>query len=177
MPRSFFLPGCDHLLHEPVQEVGGARVPIVGVDGCRRVGAVDERAPELIAARQHVQHPQPAVGVDVRDRVRVPHVELVQEIATVGEFRATRRDRKPPSDADIERGLRERAVNDPRAAKILLRWLQRPRPVTETPEVDLDSMSEAQLERLYAGLTRLAELPPNELQALVASLLADEADA
>jgi hypothetical protein len=38
-------------------------------------------------------------------------------------------------------------------------------------------MSEAQLERLYAGLTRLAELPPNELQALVASLLADQADA
>jgi hypothetical protein len=38
-------------------------------------------------------------------------------------------------------------------------------------------MSEAELERLYAGLTRLAELPPNEPQALVASLLADEADA
>jgi hypothetical protein len=30
---------------------------------------------------------------------------------------------------------------------------------------DLDSMSEAQLERLHAGLMRLAELPPKELQA------------
>jgi hypothetical protein len=42
---------------------------------------------------------------------------------------------------------------------------------------DLDSMSEAQLERLHAGLMRLAELSPKELQALMASLLADEADA
>jgi hypothetical protein len=38
-------------------------------------------------------------------------------------------------------------------------------------------MSEAELERLYAGLTRLAELPPNELQALAQSLLADKEDA
>src|SRR5215831_12949555 len=37
-----------------------------------------------------------------------------------------------------------------------------------------DAMSEAQLERLYAGLTRIAALPPNELQALVESLLADK---
>jgi hypothetical protein len=47
------------------------------------------------------------------------------------------------------------AVTDPRAAEILLRWLQRPRPVAETPGVDLDSMSEAELERLHAGLTRV----------------------
>jgi hypothetical protein len=91
--------------------------------------------------------------------------------------RATRRDRRPPSDEEIERGLRERAVTDPRAAEILLRWMQRPRPVAETPGVDLDAMNEAELERLYAGLTRLAKLPPNELQALVESLLAGEADA
>src|SRR5262249_821519 len=31
------------------------------------------------------------------------------------EARATRRHAEPPSDADIERGLRERAVSDPRA--------------------------------------------------------------
>jgi hypothetical protein len=91
------------------------------------------------------------------------------------ERRATRRDHKPPSDEDIERGLRERAVTDPRAAEILLRWLQRPRPVDETPGVDLDSMSEAQLESLYAGLVRIAALPPNELQALIQSLLVDKA--
>jgi hypothetical protein len=34
-------------------------------------------------------------------------------------------------------------------------------------------MSVAQLEALYAGLVRIAALPPNELQALVQSLLAD----
>lgn len=88
------------------------------------------------------------------------------------ESRVTRRDKKPPSDEDIERGLRDRAVSDPRAAEILLRWLQRPRPVDETPGVDLDSMSEAQLESLYAGLVRIAALPSNELQVLVQSLLA-----
>ena len=73
--------------------------------------------------------------------------------------------------------MRERAASDPRIAEILLRWLQRPRPVVETPGVDLDSMSEAQLERLYAGLTRLAALPDEELQALVRSLLADKEEA
>jgi len=72
--------------------------------------------------------------------------------------------------------LRERAVSDPRAAEILLRWLQRPRPVDETPSVDLDAMSEAQLERLYAGLTRLATLPEDELQALIGNLLVDDAE-
>jgi hypothetical protein len=87
--------------------------------------------------------------------------------------RVTRGKREPPSDAEIERGLRERAVSDPRAAEILLRWLQRPRPVDEMPGVDLDSMSEAQLESLYAGLVRIAALPSRELQALVQSLLAD----
>jgi hypothetical protein len=52
--------------------------------------------------------------------------------------------------------------------------LQRPRPVTEAPGVDLDSMSRAELESLYAGLARIAALPPKELQALVESLLTDE---
>jgi hypothetical protein len=91
--------------------------------------------------------------------------------------RANRRDHTSPSDSDIERGLRERAVTDPRAAEILLRWLQRPRPVDEMPGVDLDSMSEAQLEALYAGLARVAALSPNELQVLVQSLLAGKEEA
>lgn len=34
-------------------------------------------------------------------------------------------------------------------------------------------MSNAQLERLYAGLMRIAALPPDELQALVQSVLAE----
>ena len=71
--------------------------------------------------------------------------------------RARRRIREPPSDAEIERGLREKAVTDPRAAEILLRWLQRPRQ-DNPPGVDLDAMSEAQLERLHAGLVQLASL-------------------
>ena len=76
-----------------------------------------------------------------------------------------------PSDADIDRRLREKAVTDPRAAEILLCWLQRPKPVGETPGVDLDSMSEAQLERLHAGLLKLAAVPDEELHALVRSLV------
>jgi hypothetical protein len=35
-------------------------------------------------------------------------------------------------------------------------------------------MSDAQLERLYAGLTRLAALPATELRALIANLMADD---
>ena len=77
--------------------------------------------------------------------------------------RATRRTREPPGDAEIECGLRERAVSDPRAAEILLRWLQRPRAEERVGGVDLDSMSERDLERLYAGLLKLAALPEEEL--------------
>jgi hypothetical protein len=91
--------------------------------------------------------------------------------------RAPHGKREPPSDAEIERGLRERAVSDPRAAEILLRWLQRPRPVDETPGVDLGSMSEAQVEGLYAGLVRIAALSPNELHVLVQILLEGNEDA
>lgn len=82
-------------------------------------------------------------------------------------IRATRRQSEPPSDAEIERGLRERAVSDPRGAEILLRWLQRVRPPEATPGVDLDAMSEAQLERLHAGLVKLASLDEIVLAALV----------
>jgi hypothetical protein len=80
---------------------------------------------------------------------------------------------------EIERGLRERAVSDPRAAEILLRWLQRPRVEERVGGVDLDSMSERELERLYlyGGLLRLAALPGEELHALVGSLLAGTEDA
>jgi hypothetical protein len=88
--------------------------------------------------------------------------------------RASRRKDGPPSDADIERGLRERAVSDPRAAEILLRWLQRPRGEERVGGVDLDSMSERQLERVYAGLLRLASLDGTVLAALVEQLAGDE---
>jgi len=79
-------------------------------------------------------------------------------------------------DLDPARGLRERAVSDPRAAEILLRWLQRPRTEERVGDVDLDSMFERELERLHAGLLKLAALPEQELRALVASLLADAQD-
>jgi hypothetical protein len=78
------------------------------------------------------------------------------------ESRATRRKGEPPSDAEVERGLRERAVTDPRAAEILLRWLQRPRADERVGGVDLNAMSERELERLQAGLLRLAALPDEQ---------------
>ena len=93
-----------------------------------------------------------------------------------GKLRATRRRGEPPSDAEIERGLREKAVSDPRAAEILLRWLQRPRAEERVGGVDLDSMSERELERLYAGLLKLAALPEEHLHVLLTSVLADQVD-
>ena len=69
--------------------------------------------------------------------------------------------------------MRERALSDPRAAEILLHWPQRPRIDERIRGVDLDAMSKAQLEALYAGLVRIAALSPNELQVLVQSLLGD----
>jgi hypothetical protein len=74
----------------------------------------------------------------------------------------------------IERGLRERAVSDPRTAEILLRWLQRVRPPEAAPGVDLDAMSEAQLERLHAGLVKLASMDETVLAALVEHVLGDD---
>ena len=44
--------------------------------------------------------------------------------------RANRRIREPPTDAEIQGGLRARTVSDPRAAVISPSWLQRP---TSTP--------------------------------------------
>jgi hypothetical protein len=72
--------------------------------------------------------------------------------------------------------LREKAVTDPRAAEILLRWLQRPHPEERVGGVDLDSMSERELERLHAGLLKLAALSEEHLNALLRSVLADEVD-
>ena len=67
--------------------------------------------------------------------------------------------------------MREKAVSDPRAAEILLRWLQRPRQ-DNPPGVGLDGMSETQLERLHAGLVGLASLDDTVLAALVEQVLA-----
>jgi hypothetical protein len=88
--------------------------------------------------------------------------------------RATRGEREPPSDAEIERGLRERAVSSARDAEVLLRWRQTVRQPEAAPGPDLDFLSDAQLERLYAGLVRLATLDETELAALVEHVLAEE---
>jgi hypothetical protein len=85
------------------------------------------------------------------------------------ESRESRRDRKPPSDEEIERGLRERAVTDPRAAEILLRWQQRPRPASDSDE--LEGLTVEQLEDLYAALLRLSALTPEEQSTVVQGLL------
>jgi hypothetical protein len=55
--------------------------------------------------------------------------------------------------------------------------LQRPRVEERVGGVDLDSMSERELERLYAGLLKFAALADEELRALVGSLLAGTEDA
>lgn len=85
-----------------------------------------------------------------------------------------RRSREPPSDEEIERGLREGAVTDPCAAEILLRWLQRARPPQATPGVDLDAMSEAQPECSHAGLVKLASMDDTVLAVLVEHVLAGD---
>jgi hypothetical protein len=87
--------------------------------------------------------------------------ESAREAARLSrEARATRRHAEPPSDADFERGLRERAVSDPRAAEILLRWQQRPRQASDGDE--LEGLTEVQLEDSYAALLRLSALTPEE---------------
>ena len=55
--------------------------------------------------------------------------------------------RSPLPTPRSERGLRERAVSNPRAVEILLRWLQRPRAEERVGGVDLDSFSQRKLER------------------------------
>ena len=82
---------------------------------------------------------------------------------------ATRREREPPSDAEIERGLRERAVSDPRAAEILLRWRQRPGQVSDGDQ--LQGLTEEQLEGLYATLLRLSALSAEEQSTVLQALL------
>ena len=57
---------------------------------------------------------------------------------------------------------------------VLLRWRQTVRPPEATPGVDLESLSEAQLERLYAGLVRLATMDEDVLAALVEQVLAGD---
>jgi hypothetical protein len=75
-----------------------------------------------------------------QDRAR-PHRWTQQEAREAArlsrESRGKRGEREPPSDAEIERGLRERAVNSARDAEVLLRWRQTVRADDSTPGVDL----------------------------------------
>lgn len=65
--------------------------------------------------------------------------------------------------------MRERAVSDPRAAEILLRWMQRPRQVADDDE--LQGLTEKQLESLYAALLRLSALSAEEQSTVLQALL------
>jgi hypothetical protein len=67
--------------------------------------------------------------------------------------------------------LREREVTSARDAEVLLRW-RHGAPPEATPGVDLESLSEAQVERLCAGLVRLASMDETVLAALVEHVLA-----
>jgi hypothetical protein len=158
------------------------------VCGCGQL--VNCAKPSFKSSRWSAPRPRPQLGHDLcerTDRARsssrdhehagragTPAHDEPHHAQTAG--RSTRGKREPPSDAEIERGLREPPVSDPRAAEILLRWLQRPRAEELVGGVDLDSMSERQLERLYAGLLRVAALPEEDLRALIASLLAETED-
>ncbi len=75
------------------------------------------------------------------------------------------------SPITLRRGLRGKAVSDPRVAEILLSWLQRLVLLEATLGVDLDAMSEAQLERLHAGLVKLASMDDTVLAALIELVL------
>jgi hypothetical protein len=70
--------------------------------------------------------------------------------------------------------LRERAVSSARDAEVLLRWRRAVRPSDGPPGVDLDSLSERELERLYAGLVKLASMDEAVLAALVEHVLAGD---
>ena len=61
-----------------------------------------------------------------------------------------------------------------RDAEVLLRWRQTVRPPDAPPGVDLDSLSEAQLGRLHAGLVKLASMDETVLTALVEHVLAGD---
>ena len=70
--------------------------------------------------------------------------------------------------------MREKGVSDPPAAEILLRWLQRPCVEERVGGVDVDSMSERELERLHSGLVKLASMDETVLAALVEHVLGDD---
>ena len=65
--------------------------------------------------------------------------------------------------------MRERAVSDPRAAEILLRWQQRPRQASDGDE--LQDLNEQQLEALHATLLRLSALSAKEQSTVLQALL------
>jgi hypothetical protein len=65
--------------------------------------------------------------------------------------------------------LRERAVSDPRAAEILLRWQQRPRQVSDGDE--LEGLTLEQLEALYAAHLRFSALTSEEQSTVLQGLL------
>jgi hypothetical protein len=122
---------------------------------CRALGA--HRPSRLSRPDSHPRPPPPRARASRLPPAlqRTPTAPRAQPPATRWPrlARTTRGKREPPSDAEIERGLRERAVSDPRAAEILLRWQQRPRPVSDGDE--LEGLTVEQLEDLCGALTPL----------------------
>jgi hypothetical protein len=165
----------ERLAKELVERARGEGAQLVGRGGllCDLTKTVLETALE-VEMEDHVGYAKHAP--EGRDKGNSHNGTRSKTVLTeVGEVEsATRRDREPPSDAEIERGLRERAVSDPRAAEILLSWLQRVRSPEATPGVDLDAISEARLERLHTGLVRLATMDETVLAALVEHVLAGD---
>jgi hypothetical protein len=117
-----------------------------------------------------------SAGTPAHPRRAGPHRWTPEEARNAArlsrESRATRGKREPPSDAEIERGLRERAVSDPRAAETLIRWLQRPRAVDI--EDNLSGLSLEELERLHEGLRALCSRGSEHVDRVLNALLNDE---
>jgi hypothetical protein len=74
------------------------------------------------------------------------------------------------SDARIESALRKAAAGgDTKAAETLIRWLQRPRMDATTD--NSESLSVEELERLHAGLDRLACMEESALENVVGAIM------
>lgn len=112
---------------------------------------------------------QPGVDPDQADPPRLPGKPFTTETARDARKLRGTRSQQRDTDADIERGLRARAKTDPRAAEILLRWLQRPRDVD--PSDNIAGLSTEQLETLHHGLMRLCSMPADEQAGMVRAIL------
>jgi hypothetical protein len=122
-----------------------------------------------VSAAEAQAEAQPDVVPSQPEPPRLPGVPFTSESAR--EARKLRGAKSPAmeSDSKIEASLRKAATTDPRAAETLIRWLQRPRLDATTD--NSESLSIEELERLHAGLDRLACMEESALEGLVGAIM------